>query len=530
MSKKFAVFCCIFFFLANLQAQDISLESDAELIGKYQKTISADELKNHLMILASDEYEGRETGKIGQKKAADYIAKYYFSHQLTGPVTTNPNPYFQPIDFTGKFVSDVAIESPSAKLTFGEDFISRSLSNLKVENLETVFVGYGIEKENYNDFENINVEGKGIIILNGTPLDKNGNPLFDDLPSGWQRLRALGQKNPQFIITVEETQELADNRIQLMKDAVRSPRLSLGENDDRISSMPSINMGPESLAKLLGISVEDFEKTINKKKKKAKPMGGLFSTSVNLAFDYSGTTVTSENILAYLEGTDLKDEVLVITSHYDHIGKNGKEINNGADDDGSGTVAVLEIAQAFVQAAQDGYKPRRSILFMNFTGEEKGLLGSKYYADKPVFPLDKTIANLNIDMVGRVDEPHADNPNFVYIIGSNMLSSELHQISEKCAATYQPEIDLDYTYNSKDDPQRFYYRSDHYNFAKNNIPIIFYFNGTHEDYHRPTDTPDKINYDILANRTRLIFATAWELANRNNPPLVDQQDTEEEKD
>jgi Zn-dependent M28 family amino/carboxypeptidase len=196
-------------------------------------------------------------------------------------------------------------------------------------------------------------------------------------------------------------------------------------------------------------------------------------------------------------------------------------IFNGADDDGSGTVAILEIAEAFTKARKDGFTPKRSILFLNVTGEEKGLIGSKYYTDNPVFALSQTVANLNIDMIGRTDEAHKKNDNYVYLIGSDKLSTELHDLSEAVNAKYT-KLDLDYTYNDENDPNRFYYRSDHYNFAKNGIPIIFYFNGVHADYHKMTDTPDKIRYDLLEKRARLVFLTAWEIANRAERPAVDK--------
>ena len=151
---------------------------------------------------------------------------------------------------------------------------------------------------------------------------------------------------------------------------------------------------------------------------------------------------------------------------------------------------------------------------MTVTGEERGLLGSKYYSENPVFPLENTVTNLNIDMIGRVDKRHEDNPDYVYLIGTKMLSDELHEVSEEVNKTYS-NLELDYRYNSKDDPNRFYYRSDHYNFAKNNIPVIFYFNGTHADYHKPTDTIEKINFSKLEKISKLIFYTAWELANRD---------------
>lgn len=235
----------------------------------------------------------------------------------------------------------------------------------------------------------------------------------------------------------------------------------------------------------------------------------------------SGKLKDSENVLAYIEGSEKSEEIIVISAHLDHVGVEKGAIYNGADDDGSGTVAILEIAEAFQRAQMEGNGPKRSILFLHVTGEEKGLLGSRYYTKNPIFPLANTIANLNIDMIGRIDERHLENPNYIYLIGSDKLSSELHVISEETNKKYI-QMDLDYKYNDDNDPNRFYYRSDHYNFAKVNIPIIFYFNGTHEDYHRPTDTPDKINYELLESRTRLIFHTAWELANREDRIIADK--------
>ncbi len=218
----------------------------------------------------------------------------------------------------------------------------------------------------------------------------------------------------------------------------------------------------------------------------------------------------------------MPNEVLVISSHYDHVGIDDEgNIYNGADDDGSGTVAILEIAEAFKKAQEDGYAPKRSILFLNVTGEEKGLVGSRYYTENPAFPLANTVANLNIDMIGCIGTDMEGAGDYVYLIGSDKLSTELHELSEEVNEKYM-NLNLDYTYNDENDPNRFYYRSDHYNFAKHDIPIIFYFNGVHEDYHRPTDTPDKIEYDLLEKRAKLIFLTAWEVANRDARPFVDK--------
>ncbi|SDR84971.1 Peptidase family M28 [Polaribacter sp. KT25b] len=238
----------------------------------------------------------------------------------------------------------------------------------------------------------------------------------------------------------------------------------------------------------------------------------------------------SENVVAFIKGTEKPDEIVVISAHLDHEGiKNGK-IYNGADDDGSGTVALLEIAEAFKMAADAGKGPKRSILFLHVTGEEKGLLGSKYYTENPLFPIANTVCDLNIDMVGRIDDRHKEDPNYVYLIGSDKLSTELHNISEEVNKKYT-NINLDYKYNDENDPNRYYYRSDHYNFAQYNVPIIFYFNGTHADYHKHTDTPDKINYELLENRTRLVFYTAWEVANRETRIIADKAEIKkEEKD
>jgi Zn-dependent M28 family amino/carboxypeptidase len=244
------------------------------------------------------------------------------------------------------------------------------------------------------------------------------------------------------------------------------------------------------------------------------PAAGSENYFQKMKLDIGGVSVDSENVAAIIEGSEFPNEYIVISAHLDHIGTHDGEINNGADDDGSGTVAMMEIAEAFEQASLQGYNPKRSIVFLHVSGEEKGLLGSRYYVENPLYPLLQTVANLNIDMIGRLDPKRKDkDPKYIYLIGSDKLSQELHDISEAANQKYT-QLKLDYTFNADDDPNRFYYRSDHYNFAKNSIPVIFYFNGTHEDYHRPSDTPDKINYPLLQKRTQLIFYTLWELANR----------------
>jgi len=234
-----------------------------------------------------------------------------------------------------------------------------------------------------------------------------------------------------------------------------------------------------------------------------------------------GNLPDSENILAFIEGSEKPEEIVVISGHYDHVGTRNGVVYNGADDDGSGTVAVMEIAKAFQAAKKAGNGPKRSVLFLHVTGEEHGLFGSEYYTDHPVFPLANTVVDLNIDMIGR-DDPENRGKQYVYVIGSEMLSAQLKVINE-AANKMTNNLELNYKYDDPNDTERLYYRSDHYNFAKNNVPVAFFFDGIHEDYHKPTDDVEKIDYNLLAKRAQLVFATAWELANRPQRIMVDKK-------
>ena len=224
--------------------------------------------------------------------------------------------------------------------------------------------------------------------------------------------------------------------------------------------------------------------------------------------------VKTENVAAIIEGDTYPNEYIVLTAHLDHVGTENGEIFNGADDDGSGSMALLEIAEAFKLAELDGNRPKRSIVILHVSAEEKGLLGSKYYSENPLYPLDDTITNLNLDMIGRTDPTrNSNNDEYIYLIGTDRLSTMLHKTSEE-VNDRTVNLELDYRFNAWDDPNRFYERSDHWHFAKNNIPVIFYFSGTHEDYHQPTDDVDKIDFNKLEKVSQYVFLTAWELAYR----------------
>ena len=244
----------------------------------------------------------------------------------------------------------------------------------------------------------------------------------------------------------------------------------------------------------------------------------IYTGNILLSFNKQTNPLQSSNVMGRLEGTDLKDEYVFVTAHYDHLGKRDTVIYYGADDDGSGTVGILEMVEAFAKAKAAGKRPRRSIVFMTVSGEEKGLLGSEFYVNHPVYSLEKTTVDLNIDMIGRIDatRKQGDSTNYVYVVGDDKLSSDLKTISEAVNKKYT-KLELDYKFNDAKDPTRIYFRSDHYNFAQKGLPIIFYYDGMlGADYHKPTDTPDKINYALMAKRAQLVFYTTWDMANRND--------------
>jgi Zn-dependent M28 family amino/carboxypeptidase len=245
----------------------------------------------------------------------------------------------------------------------------------------------------------------------------------------------------------------------------------------------------------------------------------LAESKVKVQFNYTKfrTTVNASNVIGIVEGSDKKDEYVFCTGHYDHLGTHDGKIYYGADDDGSGTCGVIAMAEAFAKAKAEGHGPRRTMVFMTVSGEEKGLWGSEYYSDHPVFPLDKTSVDLNTDMVGRVDTERktGDTLNYVYVIGHDKLSSDLPGINEG-ANSKNTQLVLDYKFDDPNDHERIYYRSDHYNFARKGVPVLFFYDGMLKaDYHKPTDTVDKINFDLYEKRVRMIFYTAWEIANRN---------------
>lgn len=306
-----------------------------------------------------------------------------------------------------------------------------------------------------------------------------------------------------------------DKTLSLFLNEISQPRLRQTLQVIAADSMQGRDTGSEGIKKAANYIVSRYEKEGISHPPKAS---GWFQ-SIPKSF-WGNRFGDSDNIWAFVEGSEKPDEIIVVSAHYDHIGSSFGQIFNGADDNGSGTVAVMELARVFTQAKLKGFSPKRSILFLLVTAEEKGLYGSDYYSQNPLYPLKNTVANINIDMIGRADDLHTNN-NYIYVIGADRLSSELHAINEAMNRKYVG-LHLDYKYDDRNDPWQIYYRSDHYNFAKHGIPSVFFFNGIHDDYHQPTDTYEKIDFEALTKRTKLVFALAWELANRPERIKVDR--------
>ncbi len=479
----------------------------------FAKGITAADLKKHLYIVAGDDMEGRETGKPGQYKAAKYNSEQFkrVGLQPAGIDGSWEQPFslFQDTLVAGKIVAN------GRTLEFGKDFYTGLRENKSQTLAQTgvVFAGYGISNEQMNSYDGLDVTDKIVLLAEGEPVDADGKPLFPKSQLK-DKLRAAGGKGAKAVFIV------SSNVSQIGRAGSRIRRTGLYFNDE-ITTMEYIPnsyfISSDMATTLLSTPYKELQESL--KKPKPTPANGQIT---ELVFEKAAVEIKSSNVLGMLPGTDKKDEYLFITAHYDHIGVINGKIHNGADDDGSGTVSVIAMAEAFMKAKKAGKGPRRTIIFMTVAGEEKGLLGSRYYTDHPIYPLGNTVADLNIDMIGRIDPDHAKDTNYVYIIGDDKLSSDLRPISEK--ANLQTGLKLDYKYNDPNDPNRFYYRSDHYMFAQKKIPIIFYFNGVHADYHGAGDTPDKIHYPMLAKRAQLVFYTAWEVANRADRLKVDRNE------
>jgi hypothetical protein len=484
-----------------------------EIVMKYAATITQDDLKGLLTIIASDALEGREIGTRGQKMAAAFIVEEFKRIGLTPVVPTSEGMcYLQKFKLENYEVDDIYLKTDNMHFNLMDNLLFSGKRLMPAAESEEVVLLVGDEVPS-----RLNLDNKvHLIIATSSEIKehaelvskayKNGASMVILIPFATDQefkmyRKSDGRNYARTKYGFEQKVDGNTNAYFLVSPHVAASILQ--EESYSLANLLADNVSTSLISK------------INNKGLKITYFTSMPSENIE-----------TENVLGYLEGSDKKDELVIITAHYDHIGRNGEIINNGADDDGSGTSAVIEIAEAYAKAKAAGKGPRRSILFMTVTGEEKGLIGSQYYTCNPIFPLTNTVVDLNMDMIGRHDKVHDDDREFVYLVGSDRLSSELHELSEKANSTFT-NLSLDYTYNDENHPMQIYYRSDHWNFAKHNVPIIFYFNGVHDDYHRPTDTVDKIEFDLLQKRAQLVFYTSWFIANRDQRLVVDKlQDTE----
>ena len=495
---------------------------------KYADQVTAARLRTHLAVLASDEYEGRETGQKGQHMAAAYVAAQFKAAGLTGPLPDPADPYQQ------RFNLEQVSWAPGASLKVGPttylwlaDFYAFGDSPFTEETtVKPVFAGYGIEQPGYSDYAELDVKGKDLLVLLGEPTAADGKALLspDGAPTRWgndyrAKLQLAAQKGARtvFFVSFSPTSNFAKLAARMSPTVTRPSTVLAGE----ANRVPAFFVAPAVGLQVLGTTDAVMQAYLSKINAAKQPVAVPFTVvPMQIKAARKRVPLGTENVLGYIEGTDKKDDVLVLSAHHDHLGVRDGQVFNGADDDGSGTSAIITMAEAFARAKKEGHGPRRSLLFLSVTGEEKGLFGSEYYVKHPVFPLARTVADLNVDMIGRTDAEHEGKPDYVYVIGSDKLASELKVINEAQNTRYT-QLDLDYRFDDPDDPNRFYYRSDHYNFAVNKVPVAFFFNGVHADYHKESDEIGKIEFGKLEKRARLVFHLAWELANREGRVVVD---------
>jgi Zn-dependent M28 family amino/carboxypeptidase len=469
------VACC------SVQAQKKKAAANPKL---FAASILPADLKKHLFILAGPEMEGRETATPGQKKAAAYIENHFRSLGLEPGANGS---YQQVYNVYQDALQSAKLEVNGQSFSIDKDFNPVTASNISgtFRFSEVVLL-----PADTNAVKAADITGRLVIMYPSAGLSRIAGRAISN---------TIRSKGAAAVLTVSPSYP--------RNSANRNPAQSI--YSFRRTVDPQQYQVSEAVAK--AIAGADFD---------ALKGGTVAAKTVNAEVLLETTKTTnvlqSSNVVAVLPGTDLKDEYLFITGHYDHLGKRDSVIWYGADDDGSGTTGVLDIAEAFSLAKKAGKGPRRTIVFMTVSGEEKGLWGSEYYSNHPLFPLEKTTADLNIDMIGRSDVTRkGDTTNYIYVVGDDKISSDLKPISESVNNQYT-KLELDYKFNDPNDPNQIYYRSDHYNFARKGVPIIFYYDGMlGSDYHKPTDTPDKIHYELMAKRAQLVFYTAWEMANRD---------------
>lgn len=487
-------------------------------------SINPDTIQQYVYTLAADSMQGRETTYPGQKKAARYLARHLKQFGLL-PIDSTGN-YLQEIPMTRTYLTDSlqasVIGSDTTSLGYKTDFIMRPgrITKDTTFTAPVVFCGYGIQSDKYGikDYDSVDVEDKWALVISGEPQSTDPLSIFDgEEASSWSGLytkvwaarqagalgvivagnqleQTRGDSTHSFMHALEENMRELDTPVISLRETPKQNKSFIIYVDDSTANQ---------LVRSTGHTLLDYQRRIEKH---LKSVATLLPEQFYLNLRVRIEPARAENVVGVLPGRDqrLEQRYVVVSAHYDHLGvRNDSIIYNGADDNASGTSAVLSVAKAF---NADKIKPKRSILILFVSGEEKGLLGSTYFVNHAPVPLEQISADINLDMIGR------NAPDSLYVIGSNMLSADLDTLTRN-AANDVPGLYLDYAFNSRNEPYRYYFRSDQYNFAKIDIPVVFFFAGTHEDYHKPTDTPDKLNYVKISKVARLAYLIVRGTAN-----------------
>lgn len=528
MLRKNIVCICVLIFFSIAGAGTPKKKLDVGNVN----AISEAQLKDYLTFIAADELEGRDTPSRGLNIAAKFIAAE-LSRWGWKPAGDSGS-YFQKIELVRSRVnaSQTHAGVDSVQFTFGDDFIMSPVAEKLSGNLVYVQSGFLIKSKNLDSYAGIDVKGKFIVALGGFPkgvsfADFKGKRGEDwDFPSGYAKSHgALG------VIYIPSAQQLGSWERSKANATVKGiVEVVKFQNAEKQNDVPVITASPQLIDAIFSGEVKGIVSMNNHNEADSIAPFALSSKKIfSLESVVSHEKIYTQNIVAVLEGKDkkLKDEYIAFGAHYDHVGitnpVKGDSINNGADDDGSGTTGLLAMAEAFAK----GPKPKRSLLFVWHCGEEKGLWGSKYFTENPTVPLSSIVTQLNIDMIGRsIADDDTTNANMsknneAFVIGSKMMSTELGALSEKVNKEFL-NLTFNYKFDDPNDPLRLFYRSDHYNYAKKGVPIIFYFDGLHEDYHRPSDEVEKIDFNKLCKVTKTVFVTGWTLANLPKRPVIDK--------
>jgi Zn-dependent M28 family amino/carboxypeptidase len=500
-------------------------------------TITASELRDYLTFIASDEMEGRDTPSRGLDTTAKFLAME-LARLGVKPAGDNGT-YFQKIALVKRTVDPTQTTAKLGErtLAYGTDYLTGDMPGT-VEG-PMVYVGHGwiVKSKNIDAYKGLDVKCKIIVAHDGMPQGvSRADTRGKSGPDKWESPRTYAARNgAKGVIFVPSFRTLAEWERTRKRDLERGSTWVEKLPRESQLAVPSLTASPSLVdalfdgEKMNGADV--FKHAVDRDT--VDPFELTAKKQLHFTVVSKTDTLSTQNVVGKIEGSDLKlkEEYVAIGAHYDHVGvgtpnASGDAIYNGADDDGSGTTAVLAIAKAFSEA---GATPKRSILFVWHCGEEKGLWGSDYYTTFPTIPLERVITQLNIDMIGRTriatdtkpEDADLSGPDEIYVIGSHMMSSDLGDLSERVNKS-QLNLKFNYKYDDPKDPERFFFRSDHYNYARKGVPIIFYFDGVHEDYHRPSDSVDKIDFDKMEKVTRTIYATAVALTDLPTRPRVDK--------